>query len=54
MEQKIIAQLECTLEMDFSTFLFDFYYKNNELEWCLPNSNITNPLSDTVKELRQY
>ncbi|WP_392563029.1 hypothetical protein RHO12_06085 [Orbus sturtevantii] len=52
--KKVIAQLEFTSEMDVCTFLFDFYNQNDELNWYLPDSDITSPLSDTVKELRQY
>ncbi|XKM13539.1 DUF600 family protein [Orbaceae bacterium ac157xtp] len=52
--KKVIAQLEFTPEMDVCTFLFEFYNKENELTWYMPNSDITSPLSDTVKELRQY
>lgn len=52
--KKVIAQLEFTPEMDVCTFLFDFYNKNNELKWYMPDSDITSPLSDKVKELRQY
>ena len=52
--KKVIAQLEFTPEMDACTYIFDYYNQNNELNWYTLDTDITSPLIDTIRELRQY
>ena len=52
--KKVIAQLEFTPEMDACTCIFDYYNQNDELNWYTLDTDITSPLIDTVRELRQY
>ena len=52
--KKVIAQLEFSPEMDVCRYLFDYYNQNDELNWYLLDDDITDPLIDTVTELRQY
>ena len=52
--KKVIAQLEFTPEMDACTYIFDYYNQNNELNWYTLDTDITSPLIDMVRELRQY
>ena len=52
--KKVIARLEFTPEMDVCRYLFDYYDQNDELNWYLLDDDITDPLIDTVTELRQY
>ena len=51
--KKVIAQLEFTPELD-CIYIFDYYNQNNELNWYTLDTDITSPLIDTVRELRQY
>ena len=51
--KKVIAQLEFSPEMD-CIYIFDYYNQNNELNWYTLDTDITSPLIDTVRELRQY
>ena len=52
--KKVIAQLEFTPEMDACTCIFDYYNQNDELNWYTLDTDITSPLIDTIRELRQY
>ena len=52
--KKVIAQLEFTPEMDACTCIFDYYNQNDELNWYTLDTDITSPLIDMVRELRQY
>ena len=51
--KRVIAQLEFTPELD-CIYIFDYYNQNNELNWYTLDTDITSPLIDTVRELRQY
>ena len=51
--KKVIAQLEFTPELD-CIYIFDYYNQNNELNWYTLDTDITSPLIDMVRELRQY
>ena len=52
--KRVIAQLEFTPEMDACTCIFDYYNQNDELNWYTLDTDITSPLIDMVRELRQY
>ncbi|WP_334323609.1 hypothetical protein [Gilliamella apicola] len=52
--KRVIAQLEFTQEIDACTCIFDYYNQNDELNWYTLDTDITSPLIDMVRELRQY